>query len=128
MARILLVDDEKHIRVLYAEELAEVGHQITTAASGRNLLKKIALLQPEVVLLDIKIGDFNGLELLQDIRNQHHSLPIILCSSYDTFKEDPRSIAADYYVVKSFDLSELKIAIQRAIEADVSKSVTLSLL
>lgn len=128
MARILLVDDEKHIRALYAEELAEVGHQITTAASGRNLLKKIALFQPEVVLLDIKIGDFDGLELLQDIRNQHHSLPIILCSSYDTFKEDPRSIAADYYVVKSFDLSELKIAIQRAIEADVSMSVTLSLL
>jgi DNA-binding NtrC family response regulator len=126
MARILLVDDEKHLRTLYTEELAEVGHQIRTAASGRNLLKKIALLQPEVVVLDIKIGDYDGLELLQDIRNRHHSLPIILCSSYDTFKEDPRSIAADYYVVKSFDLSELKLAIQRAVEADASMRVALS--
>ena len=126
MARILLIDDEKHIRTLYTEELAEVGHQITTAASGRNLLKKIALLQPEVVVLDIKIGDYDGLELLQDIRNRHHSLPIILSSSYDLFKDDPRSIAADYYVVKSFDRSELKIAIQRAIEADASMLPTLS--
>jgi len=103
-----------------------MGHQITTAASGRNLLKRIALHQPEVVVLDIKIGHYDGLELLQDIRNRHHSLPIILCSSYDTFKEDPRSIVADYYVVKSFDLSELKIAIQRAIEADASMLGTLS--
>ena len=120
MARIFLVDDENHIRALYAEELAEVGHQVTTAASGRNLLRKIALLQPEVVVLDIKIGNYDGLELLQDIRNRYYSLPIILCSSYDQFKEDPRSISADYYVVKSFDLSGLKIAIQRAIEADDS--------
>jgi two-component system response regulator (stage 0 sporulation protein F) len=120
MARIFLVDDENHIRALYAEELAEVGHQVTTAASGRNLLRKIALLQPEVVVLDIKIGNYDGLELLQDIRNRHCSLPIILCSSYDKFKEDPRSISADYYVVKSFDLSGLKIAIQRAIEAEAS--------
>ena len=120
MARIFLVDDENHIRALYAEELAEVGHQVTTAASGRNLLRKIALLQPEVVVLDIKIGNYDGLELLQDIRNRYYSLPIILCSSYDQFKEDPRSISADYYVVKSFDLSGLKIAIQRAIEAEAS--------
>jgi len=120
MARILLVDDENHIRALYAEELAEVGHQVTTATSGRNLLRKIAFLQPEVVVLDIKIGNYDGLELLQDIRNRHYSLPIILCSSYDKFKEDPRSISADYYVVKSFDLSGLKIAIQRAIEAEAS--------
>jgi DNA-binding NtrC family response regulator len=120
MARILLVDDENHIQALYAEELAEVGHQVTTAASGRNLLRKIAFLQPEVVVLDIKIGNYDGLELLQDIRNRHHSLPIILCSCYDMFKEDPRSISADYYVVKSFDLSGLKIAIQRAIEAEAS--------
>jgi DNA-binding NtrC family response regulator len=120
MARIFLVDDENHIRALYAEELAEVGHQVTTAASGRNLLRKIAFLQPEVVVMDIKIGNYDGLELLQDIRNRHYSLPIILCSSYDHFKEDPRSISADYYVVKSFDLSGLKIAIQRAIEAEAS--------
>ena len=120
MARIFLVDDENHIRALYAEELAQVGHQVTTAASGRNLVRKIALLQPEVVVLDIKIGNYDGLELLQDIRNRYYSLPIILCSSYDQFKEDPRSISADYYVVKSFDLSGLKIAIQRAIEAEAS--------
>lgn len=120
MARILLVDDEEYIRLLYTEELSEEGHEVSTMASGHNLLKRIDSLQPEAVVLDIKLVDYDGLELLQDIRNQHHDLPVILCTAYDTYKEDPKSIAADYYVVKSFDLSELKMAIHRAIEADTS--------
>ncbi len=120
MARILLVDDEEHIRRLYTEELSEEGHQVFTAASGHNLLKRIDSLQPEAVVLDIRLEDYDGLELLQEVRNQHHDLPVILCTAYDTYKEDPKSIAADYYVVKSFDLSELKMAIGRAIEGHTS--------
>ena len=120
MAKILVVDDEEHIRLLYSEELSEEGHKVWTAATGHNLLRRIENLQPEVVVLDIKLVEYNGLELLQEIRNNYHDLPVILCSAYDTYKEDPKSIAADYYVVKSFDLSELKLAIQRALEADTS--------
>jgi DNA-binding response OmpR family regulator len=124
MARILLVDDEEYIRLLYTEELSEEGHEVSTMASGHNLLKRIDSLQPEAVVLDIKLVDYDGLELLQEIRNQHHDLPVILCTAYDTYREDPKSIAADYYVVKSFDLSELKMAIHRAIEADTSIRLT----
>ena len=64
--------------------------------------------------------DYNGLELLQEIRNRHYDLPVILCSAYDTYKEDQKSITANYYVVKSFDLSELKIVIQRALESSTT--------
>ena len=120
MARILLVDDEEHIRQLYTVELSEEGHKVFTVATGHNLMNRIDSLQPEAVVLDIRLVDYDGLELLQDIRNQHHDLPVILCTAYDTYKEDPKSIAADYYVVKSFDLSELKVAIQRALEAHTS--------
>ena len=124
MARILIVDDEEHIRRFYTEELSEEGHTVFTVASGYNLLKRIDSLQPEAVVLDIRLVDYDGLELLQEIRNQHHDLPVILCTAYDTYKEDPKSIAADYYVVKSFDLSELKMAIHRAIEAHTSIRLT----
>ena len=120
MARILLVDDEEYIRELYTEELSAEGHNVATAATGHNLVKKIDNLQPEVVVLDIRLVDYDGLELLQEIRNEHHDLPVILCTAYDTYKYDQKSIAADYYVIKSFDLSQLKIAIQRAIEANGS--------
>jgi len=82
MARILLVDDEEYIRQLYSEELVEEGHGVVTAASGHDLLKKIALVQPEVVILDIRLVDYDGLRLLQDIQNHHHDLPVILCTAY----------------------------------------------
>jgi DNA-binding NtrC family response regulator len=117
MARILLVDDEEHIRQLYSEELADEGHKVWTTATGHELLKTIDSLQPEVVVLDIRLVDYDGLDLLQEVRNKHHNLPVILCTAYDTYKEDLKSIAANYYVVKSFDLTELKLAIYRAIEA-----------
>ena len=116
MARVLLVDDEEHIRRLYTEELSEDGHEVFTMASGHNLLKRIDSLQPEAVVLDIKLVEYDGLELLQEIRDRYHDLPVILCTAYDTYKYDTKAIAADYYVVKSFNLSELKIAIEGAIE------------
>jgi two-component system response regulator (stage 0 sporulation protein F) len=120
MARILLVDDEEHILRYYTEVLSEEGHQVWTASSGHALLKKVDHLQPEVVVLDIRLVEYDGLELLQHIRSRHHDLPIILCTAYDTYKYDPKAIAADYYVVKSFDLSELMMAIERATEANTS--------
>ncbi|MDR2461019.1 MAG: response regulator [Deltaproteobacteria bacterium] len=106
--KILVVDDENHIRMLYAEELGEDGYDVITAENGDGLLELIEKEKPDVVILDIKMVDYNGLDLLQDIRNKYYDLPVILCSAYDTFKDDMKSIAADHYVVKSFDLSELK--------------------
>jgi len=117
MAKILIVDDEEHIRYLYSEELSDAGYEVITAESGHLLLEKIEEEKPDLVVLDIKMVDYNGLDLLQDIRNRFYDLPVVLCTAYDTFKEDMKSIAADYYVIKSFDLSELKNKIAMALDA-----------
>jgi len=120
MATVLLVDDEQYIREYYEEDLSDEGYRISTVATGHDLLRRIDLLKPNVVILDIKLVDYNGLELLQDIRGKYQDLPVILCTAYDTYKYDPKALAADYYVIKSFDLSELKKAIRRCLEADNS--------
>jgi two-component system response regulator (stage 0 sporulation protein F) len=124
MATILLVDDERYILQYYSEELTEDGHEIVSLDSGDSLLEKIYLYRPDVVVLDIKLGRWDGLELLQAIRKDFYNLPVILCTAYDTFKRDPRSIAADYYVVKSYDLSELRTRIRMAIEANLPTPAT----
>jgi len=121
MAKILIVDDEEHIRYLYSEELSEAGYEVITAESGHMLLEKIEEEKPDLVVLDIKMVDYNGLDLLQDIRNKFYTMPVVLCTAYDTFKEDMKSIAADFYVIKSFDLTELKKKIAMALEATVNK-------
>jgi DNA-binding response OmpR family regulator len=121
MAKILVVDDEEHIRLLYSEELREEGYDVITAEGGYRLLERIDRERPDLVVLDIKMVDYDGLDLLQDIRNKFYDLPVILSTAYDTFKEDMKSIAADFYVVKSFDLSELKRKIKMALEARTSE-------
>ncbi len=118
MAKILIVDDEEHIRFLYSEELTEAGYEVITAESGYQLIERIEDEKPDLIVLDIKMVDYNGLDLLQDIRNKFYNMPVVLCTAYDTFKEDMKSIAADFYVIKSFDLTELKNKIAMALEAN----------
>ena len=116
MPKILVVDDEEHIRLLYSEELKEAGYEVITAESGYKLLETIEEEKPNLVILDIKMVDYNGLDILQDIRNHFYDLPVILSTAYDSFKEDVKSIAADFYVVKNLDLTELKNKIAIALE------------
>jgi DNA-binding response OmpR family regulator len=108
MAKILVVDDERSIRALCAEELGEAGYDVITTGEGTEVMGLVSLERPDAVVLDIRMEDCDGLDLLQEIRNAHPSLPIILNTAYDSYREDVKSVAADFYVVKSYDLSELK--------------------
>jgi DNA-binding NtrC family response regulator len=116
MPKILVVDDEDPIRLLYEEELRDEGYEVVSIASGHGLVERIEQEKPALVILDIKLADADGLALLQEIRNRYYDLPVILCSAYEVFKRDVKAIAADAYVVKSSDLTPLKKAIRRALE------------
>lgn len=107
--KILVVDDEKHIRMLYQEELEGEGYEVATSDGEEPILDVLKREAPAVVVLDIKLGSSrSGLDLLQEIRGQDTTIPVILSTAYDSFQHDLKSIAADYYVVKSVDLTELK--------------------
>ncbi len=107
--KVLVVDDERHIRMLYQEELESEGYAIVTSDGQDDINELIARENPQVVILDIKLGPTrSGLDLLQEIRSKDQSLPVILSTAYDSFQHDLKSIAADFYVGKSVDLSELK--------------------
>ena len=116
MKKILIVDDEEVIRMLYGEELEDDGYKVVTTGTGHGLIELIEREKPDLIILDIKMAEHNGLDLLQDIRKEFYNVPVILCSAYSSYKGDLKSIAADYYVVKSADLSELKQKIKMALE------------
>jgi DNA-binding response OmpR family regulator len=119
MAKVLIIDDEKHIRVLYSEVLQEEGYEVAVAADGKDIIERLEREKPDVIVLDIKMVDINGLDVLQEIRNKYYNLPVILCSAYGNYKVDIKSIAADAYVVKSSDLTELKKKINQVLETIV---------
>ncbi|MDR3042719.1 MAG: response regulator [Desulfovibrio sp.] len=115
--KILVVDDEKHIRMLYQEELESEGYTVAVSDGREPILDVVAREKPLVVVLDIKLGpDLSGLDLLQEIRRGEPTLPVILSTAYDSFQHDLKSVVADYYVVKSVDLTELKAKVALAIE------------
>ena len=116
MPRILVVDDEKSIQILYTEALAEEGYDVIATSDGSTVIDLITQERPDLVVLDIRLGECNGLDLLQDLRNSFHGVPVILCTAYATFKDDLKSTAADDYVVKSSDLRELKHKVKTALE------------
>lgn len=115
--KILVVDDEKHIRMLYREEFEAEGYEVATSDGQEEILDVLDRENPAVVILDIKLGiNRSGLDLLQEIRSQDQTMPVILSTAYDSFQHDLKSIAADYYVVKSVDLTELKTKVKMALE------------
>ena len=117
MNKILIVDDDESIRMLYADELAEEGYDVITTGDGFMVMELIEKENPDVLVMDIKLRKYSGLDLLQDIRNTHYDLPVILCTAYSAFNYDLKSIAADYYVIKSSNLGELKMKIRMSLEA-----------
>ena len=108
MKTILIVDDEEPIRLLLKEELEDEGYRVLTAANGAEALEAVRTAAPDLVTLDIKMPGESGLMTLRKIREEAYDLPVILCTAYDSYRTYFSAVAADHYVVKSSDFSELK--------------------
>ncbi len=120
--KILVVDDEESIRLLYQAELEESGYEVQTAANAREALEMLSRSRPDLVIMDIKMPGMSGLEALVQIKEQDRSLPVILCSAYGEYKQDFSSWASDDYVVKSANLDGLKRHIKKILAAAAGKS------
>jgi two-component system, response regulator, stage 0 sporulation protein F len=115
--KILVVDDEQHILLLCQKELEEEGYEVATKDSGEDLLEEIDQQHPDAVILDVRMPGYDGLDLLQGIRQKFYDLPVILFSAYDSHQGSLKAAAADYYVIKSSSLEGLKARLVRALEA-----------
>jgi DNA-binding response OmpR family regulator len=112
MKKVLIVEDEENLLKLYKVELEEEGYSVAGAESGEEALKMSEQFEPDLVVLDIKLGDEEGLHVLSDLKHQKKDRPVILNTAYTHFKHDFSSWSADAYVVKSGDMTELKSKIR----------------
>ena len=113
MKTILVVDDEKHICLLYEEELSDAGYHVVTASNGRQALEMIARQTPDLVLLDIKMPEMDGAEFLRQLREFNTDLPIIISTAYGDYMQQDYSVwLSDDYFVKSADIDVLKAKVR----------------
>ncbi len=115
MKKILLVDDEESIQLLYQEEFEEEGYTVISALNGEEALAKYKAEVPDIVILDIQMPGMNGIEVLRQMKMIDATVPVILSSAYPEFKQDLGAWASEEYVVKSADLDDLKRAVHRCI-------------
>ena len=108
MTTILLVEDDKNQRLLYEQELRLEGYEIVTAADGKEGLGKVQEQPPDMIIMDINIPKMNGIETMGMILSKYKNVPIIINTAYSSYKDNFMSWAADAYIVKSSDLTELK--------------------
>lgn len=113
--RVLVVDDEENIRLLFSEELEEEGYEVEVASNGLEALEKLKDKKFDIVVMDIKMPGMGGIETLNAIKNANKEQPVILCSAYGEFKQDLSSWVSDGYVVKSADTEELKQTIKKVL-------------
>ena len=114
--KVLVVDDEEHIRLLYSEELKDEGYEVDTAKDARDATKKIDEFKPDIITLDIRMPGIDGIEFLRKFREKNKTTPVILCTAYSDYKQDFRVWASEAYVVKSADLTPLKKTIKEVLE------------
>lgn len=113
--KILVVDDEYNTRLLLMEELSEEGYEVILAGTGEEGIKMMKEKDPDLIILDIRLPDMDGRVSLSTMREINRNVPIIIFSAYGTYKQDFSMWAADFYIVKSSNLSELKETIRKAI-------------
>jgi DNA-binding NtrC family response regulator len=117
-ASVLLVDDDATFRQVMANELTRLGYQIEAVGTGEEAIRRIAMSEPDVVLLDLRLPGMNGLDVLKSIHVSAPATEVVMLTghgSIDTAIESIRIGAFDY-VVKPCPLDELQIRVQRAIE------------
>ncbi len=117
-ASVLLVDDDAAFRGVMAGELRRLHLEVATAASGKEALGHLVEHAPQIVLLDLRLPDMSGLDVLKRIRETSPASEVIMLTghgSIDTAIESIRMGAFDY-VAKPCPLDELEIRIQRALE------------
>ena len=110
MKRILLVEDDEHIQFLIKEELVENGYEVIIASDGVEAMKMLqaeGALSPDLIILDIRMPKMDGFETMGHILKSKIDSPIIIHSAYSGYKNHPLTMAADAYVVKSHNFTQL---------------------
>lgn len=116
--KILLVDDDADLLRLLSLRMKSAGYQISTAANGREALSLLAIEHPALVITDLKMDEMDGMALLDAIRRDYPTLPVIILTAHGSIPD--ALVAANQgvfaFLTKPFDGKELMAEVERAFQ------------
>jgi two-component system response regulator HydG len=116
--KILVVDDEQIVRESLANWLKEDGYQVESAESGPQALERIQSASFHIVLLDLKMPEMNGIQVLQEIKKNFSDIEVIIMTAYGSIHTAVEAIkeGAFDYIVKPFDPEEVGLLIRKILD------------
>jgi two-component system, NtrC family, response regulator AtoC len=119
MDSVLVIDDEKNIRMLVSRVLGQDQMEVHTAATGKEGLTLAEDVTPDVVLLDLKLPDTDGIQVLKDLKARTPDIAVIIITAFgqiETAVAAMKSGATDYLEKPFEHLDKLRLAVARALE------------
>ncbi len=116
--RILIADDEKNMRWVLSQALEAEGYEVFEAADGKEALSIVTEQAPDIVILDHKMPAPDGMEVLRRIRAKGHRFPVIMLTAHGNVQTavEAMKAGASEYLTKPFDLDELRLSIEKALQ------------
>jgi CheY-like chemotaxis protein len=115
--KILLADDSVTAQNMGRKILADAGYEVIAVNNGSAALKKIAELKPDLVILDVYMPGYSGLEVCQRLKESQETarIPVLLTvGKLEPFKpEEAQRVRAEGFIVKPFEASELLSALSK---------------
>ena len=115
--RVLVVDDEAHVRDLLGDFLKSKGYEVLLAVDGEEAIELTNRESPHVIFLDIKMPGIDGIETCKRLRAEEktHSIPIIMISAFEDMSTEAIEAGADDFVSKPFTMEEVFIRVRSAL-------------
>ena len=118
MKHILIVDDQRGIRLLLEEVFKQVGMKTVLASNGREALEIVQKRQPDCILLDMKMPGMNGVEVLREVRNLFPQVLVMMMTAYSEIEliEEAENLGIDQHFTKPFDIFEVRDTVLRRLD------------
>jgi DNA-binding NtrC family response regulator len=115
--KILVVDDEEALRTVLSAELEGEGYQVNTAADGDEAIKIIGAQQFHLILLDIKMPNVDGFEVLKFVKQHQPATKVIMLTGFADLKNaiESKKLGAEDFVSKPYDLVDLLTTVERVL-------------
>jgi PleD family two-component response regulator len=121
--KILVCDDEPHILQILRFTLEKAGYQVATAGNGREALKRVEELHPDLVILDIMMPELSGLDVCRKMREDYRlsQIPVIMLTAKSDLSERVKGLegGANDYLVKPYSNEELLLRVRNVLEWNV---------